>query len=103
MTCNEKNIRFEVYNMKDNMAMGQQIERRKQTLTEADAELLRDAFKQAIKDAAPDIAEATTAVIQEQLERAIGRGVVGWLKRLMIAMMLLAAGYGYIKTGGKLP
>jgi hypothetical protein len=39
-------------------------------------------------------------VIQEQLERAIGRGVVGWLKRVFIAAILALAGYSYIKSGG---
>ena len=75
-------------------------DRRKQMLTERDAEMLRDAFKQAIKDAAPDIAEATTAVIQEQLERAIGRGVMGWIKRIALAALLAVAGYAYVKSGG---
>lgn len=76
-------------------------ERRRSTLTEADAAILREAFRQAIQDAAPDIAEATTAVIQEQLERAIGRGVVGWVKRVLLAALLAAAGYAWFKTGGR--
>lgn len=79
---------------------GYREDRRKQMLTERDAEMLRDAFKQAIKDAAPDIAEATTAVIQEQLERAIGRGVMGWIKRISIAALLALAGYASLKSGG---
>jgi len=76
-------------------------ERRQQTLTPADAEMLRNAFREAIKEAAPDIAEATTIVIQQQLERAIGRGVMGWVRRIALAAILAAAGYAYLKTGGK--
>jgi len=78
-----------------------QSERRRSTLTEADAAILREAFRQAIQDAAPDIAEATTNVIQEQLERAIGRGVMGWIKRVLLALVLGAAGYAWFKSGGR--
>lgn len=77
-----------------------QPDRRKQTLTERDAEMLRDAFKHAIKESAPAIAEATTKVIQEQFERAIGRGVVAWVKRVAIAAVLALAGITWLKTGG---
>jgi hypothetical protein len=70
------------------------------TLTDNDINAMREAFHSAIKDAAPDIAEATTAVIQEQFERAIGRGVMGWIKRIALAALLALAGYTYLKTGG---
>jgi hypothetical protein len=75
-------------------------QKREPMLTDADAALLKEAFRAAIKEAAPDIAEATTAVIHEQLERAIGRGVVGWVKRIALAALLGLIGYTYIKTGG---
>ena len=69
-------------------------------LTQEDADLLRAAFRQAIKEASPDIAEATTRVIQQQFEQSIGRGLIGWLKRIAISALLAFAGYHYIKTGG---
>lgn len=57
-------------------------------LTSQDVELLKHAFADAIKEAAPAIAEATTEVIREQVERAVGRGVIGWIKRLALGVLV---------------
>ena len=76
------------------------IDRRKHLLSEKDRDILKEAFRDAIKEAAPDIAAATTEVIQKQLEQAIGRGVIGWIKKFVIGLILVLIGYTYIKTGG---
>ncbi len=60
---------------------------------EAMREAMREAMTDAIKDAAPTIASETTRVLQTQLELAIGRGVLGWVRRVVLAAFLILAGY----------
>jgi hypothetical protein len=67
--------------------------------TRADIPILTEAVRAAIEQSAPVIAKATTEVITEQMERAIGRGVIGWVKRGLIAVVILIAGWTYLKTG----
>ena len=75
-------------------------ERRSGILTENDKVALRDALTEAFEKSAPVLSQALSDALQVQFERLIGRGVVSWLKRILIVGILMLAGYTYTKTGG---
>lgn len=63
--------------------------------SESERQALTDALCQAFEKSAPVLSEALSAAIQAQLERAVGHGVVAWLKRILIAALLALAGYTF--------
>ncbi|WP_449413231.1 hypothetical protein [Pandoraea soli] len=69
-------------------------------LSESDRQALTAALCEAFEKSAPVLSRALSDAIQAQFERVIGRGVVSWLKRILIAGILMLAGYTYTKTGG---
>jgi len=79
---------------------GASIERRQGVLSENDRQALTDALCAAFEKSAPVLSQALSDALQAQFERLIGRGVVSWLKRILIAGILILAGYTYTKTGG---
>ena len=80
---------------------GPQVERQPGgVLSDSDRQALADALCEAFEKSAPVLSQALSDALQAQFERVIGRGVVGWLKRILIAGILILAGYTYTKTGG---
>lgn len=69
-------------------------------LSESDRQALADALCEAFEKSAPVLSQALSDALQAQFERVIGRGVVGWLKRILIAGLLALAGYTFTKSGG---
>ena len=75
-------------------------ERQRGVLSDSDRQALVDALCEAFEKSAPVLSQALSDALQAQFERLIGRGVVSWLKRILIAGILMLAGYTYTKTGG---
>ena len=75
-------------------------ERHADLLSESDRQALTAALCDAFEKSAPVLSQALSDALQAQFERVIGRGVVSWLKRILIAGVLMLAGYTYTKTGG---
>lgn len=69
-------------------------------LSESDRQALTAALCEAFEKSAPVLSQALSDALQAQFERVIGRGVVSWLKRILLAGILMLAGYTYTKTGG---
>ncbi|WP_155393513.1 hypothetical protein [Xanthomonas albilineans] len=69
-------------------------------LSESDRQALADALCEAFEKSAPVLSQAMSDALQAQFERVIGRGVVGWTKRILIAGLLALAGYTFTKSGG---
>lgn len=44
------------------------------------------------------LSQALSDALQAQFERVIGRGVVGWLKRILIDGLLALAGYTFSRA-----
>jgi hypothetical protein len=75
-------------------------ERQGDLLSENDRQALAAALCDAFEKSAPVLSQALSDALQAQFERLIGRGVVSWLKRILLAGILMLAGYTYTKTGG---
>ena len=69
-------------------------------LNERSQACLAAALCDAFEKSAPVLSQALSDALQAQFERLIGRGVVSWLKRILLAGILMLAGYTYTKTGG---
>ncbi len=65
--------------------------------SQAQRQALTDALCEAFEKSAPVLSNALSAAIQAQFERAIGHGVVAWLKRIVIAGLFALAGYTFNK------
>ena len=76
------------------------VERQGDLLSESDRQALAAALCDAFEKSAPVLSQALSDALQAQFERLIGRGVVSWLKRILLAGILMLAGYTYTKTGG---
>ena len=76
------------------------VERQGDLLSENDRQALAAALCDAFEKSAPVLSQALSDALQAQFERLIGRGVVSWLKRILLAGILMLAGYTYTKTGG---
>ena len=79
---------------------GSPFDRNLSRLSETDRQALADALREAFVISAPVLSQALSDALQDQFERLIGRGVMGWLKRLMIVGLLGLVGYTYTKSGG---
>lgn len=79
---------------------GRPIETKDGLLSESDRQALTESLCAAFEKSAPVLSQALSDALQAQFERVIGRGVVSWLKRILIAGILMLAGYTYTKTGG---
>jgi hypothetical protein len=79
---------------------GRPINPRSSVLSESDRRALTSALSEAFEKSAPVLSQALSDALQAQFERVIGRGVVSWLKRVLIAGILMLIGYTYTKTGG---
>ena len=75
-------------------------ERQGDLLSENDRQALAAALCDAFEKSAPVLSQALSDALQAQFERLIGRGVVSWLKRILLAGILMLVGYTYTKTGG---
>lgn len=70
------------------------------TLTEADKEVLVEAFSKAFEKSAPVLAGAIIEAGQQHVNEYVGKGVLGWLMKLLfMAGIAVAVGFN-IKTGG---
>ena len=76
------------------------VERQGDLLSENDRQALAAALCDAFEKSAPVLSQALSDALQAQFERLIGRGVVSWLKRILLAGILMLAGYTYPKNGG---
>ena len=64
----------------------------------AQQQALADALCEAFEKSAPVLSQALSDALQAQFERVIGRGVVGWLKRILIAGILILASLSSTKA-----
>ncbi|WP_045739451.1 hypothetical protein [Xanthomonas sp. MUS 060] len=71
-------------------------------LSESDRQALADALCEAFEKSAPLLSQALSDALQAQFERVIGRGVVGWTKRILIAGRPARAGRLYLYQERKL-
>ncbi len=70
------------------------------TFSEADRQALTQALCEAFEQSAPTLSQALSDALQAQFERLIGRGIMAWVKRILLAGILAMIGYSITKSGG---
>ena len=70
------------------------------TFSEADRLALTQALCEAFEKSAPTLSQALSDALQAQFERLIGRGIMAWVKRILLASILAMIGYSITKSGG---
>ena len=68
--------------------------------SEADRLALTQALCEAFEKSAPTLSQALSDALQAQFERLIGRGIMAWVKRILLAGILAMIGYTVTKSGG---
>ena len=69
-------------------------------LSESDRLALTQALCDAFEKSAPLLSQALSDALQAQFERLIGRGIMAWIKRILLAGFLALVGYTVTKSGG---
>ena len=70
------------------------------TFSEADRQALTQALCEVFEQSAPTLSQALSDALQAQFERLIGRGIMAWVKRILLAGILAMIGYSITKSGG---